>query len=113
MFKKIIRGIKAVSYTHLDVYKRQHFRLSLTVPYKLNDINGKTVRDFGDVLLMGQYLVYASEMSLKNESRYRQRIYLGAGIKAVSYTHLDVYKRQSLNPSKGFYSLPGKPPQFA
>lgn len=73
-------------YSKVEIYARYnvnpHFRLSLTVPYKLNDINGKTVRDFGDVLLMGQYLVYASEMSLKNESRYRQRIYLGAGIKA-------------------------------
>lgn len=60
----------------------QKLRLLLTVPYKLNDINGKAVRDLGDILLMGQYLVYASEMSLKNESRYRQRVYLGAGIKA-------------------------------
>lgn len=59
-----------------------HLRLSLTVPYKLNDINGKHIRDFGDVLLMGQYLVYATEISLKNESRYRHRFYLGAGIKA-------------------------------
>jgi hypothetical protein len=58
------------------------FRLSLTVPYKFNDINGKSIKDFGDILLMGQYLLYTTELSLKNESRYRHRVYLGAGIKA-------------------------------
>ncbi|MBX7044662.1 MAG: hypothetical protein K1X86_02400 [Ignavibacteria bacterium] len=60
----------------------QKFRLQLTLPYKMNDINGKNIRDVGDVLLMGQYMVYSSDISLKNESRYRQRVYLGAGIKA-------------------------------
>ncbi|MBS1493306.1 MAG: hypothetical protein JST55_07345 [Bacteroidetes bacterium] len=60
----------------------QKLRLILTVPYKLNDINGSRIRDIGDVLLMGQYLVYSTEMSLKNESKYRQRVYLGGGVKA-------------------------------
>jgi len=73
-------------YSKVEFYARYNvspkFRLSLTVPYKFNDINGKSVKDLGDIQLVGQYLLYASEMSLKNESRYRQRIYLGAGIKA-------------------------------
>jgi hypothetical protein len=73
-------------YSKVEFYARYNvspkFRLSLTVPYKFNDINGKSINDLGDIQLVGQYLLYASEMSLKNESRYRQRIYLGAGIKA-------------------------------
>lgn len=60
----------------------KNLRLLLTIPYKLNDINGKNVRDFGDVSITAQYLLYATEMSLKNESRYRQRVYVGLGIKA-------------------------------
>ncbi|CAN5438764.1 hypothetical protein BH10BAC5_BH10BAC5_27450 [soil metagenome] len=55
-------------------------RLFLTIPYKLNDINGKYISDFGDVSILGQYLVYSTEMSFKNETRYRHRFYIGGGL---------------------------------
>ncbi len=58
----------------------KNFRLLLTVPFKLNDINGKNIRDIGDVSILGQYLLYSTEMSFKNETRYRQRVYVGGGI---------------------------------
>ena len=57
-------GITAVSYTHLDVYKRQRFPLDL--PF-----SGK-----------GRIVDLDTALEIKR------------GIKAVSYTHLDVYKRQ-------------------
>jgi len=56
-------------------------RLLLTLPYKFIDINGKSIKDFGDVSLIGQYQIYSTAPSLKEESQYRQRVYLGAGIK--------------------------------
>ena len=62
------------------------FRVLLTVPFKLNDINGKNVRDLGDVSIMGQYLIYSTAMSFKNETRYRQRFYLGGGINVPTGT---------------------------
>ena len=62
--------VKSVSYTHLDVYKRQ-----LLQPL--------TVRKKSD----GRYELIAGERRL--------RACILAGINAVSYTHLDVYKRQT------------------
>ena len=57
-------GDVAVSYTHLDVYKRQ---LLIHIQQALDGVNGDAVQT-GDVDILG----------------------LGP----VSYTHLDVYKRQ-------------------
>ena len=59
-----------VSYTHLDVYKRQDYMLKSTVKRENPDYN---------------YQSY-DMVNSKNHSYYM----------AVSYTHLDVYKRQEL-----------------
>ena len=46
-----------------------------------------------DVRVMGDYVYFCASRVLKNCDRYRT--------KAVSYTHLDVYKRQALFRHKG------------
>mgnify|MGYP006872391473 CR=1 FL=1 len=56
-------------------------RFLLTLPYKFIDINGKQIKDFGDASLLAQYQIYATPPSLKEESQYRQRVYVGAGLK--------------------------------
>ena len=62
-------GTEAVSYTHLDVYKRQSLGLSMT-----RVLFGLSLFYF---LIPGYILA------------------LGLSLVAVSYTHLDVYKRQT------------------
>ena len=59
---------RAVSYTHLDVYKRQ-----LRHGWKL-------------------FWQVKTDVMIKGEDLFRTGIVLG--VKPVSYTHLDVYKRQ-------------------
>ncbi len=75
-------------YSKIELFAKYNvnpkFRLLLTIPYKFNDINGEKFRDIGDISLIGQYLVYATTPKLKNESQYRQRIYLGGGVKMPS-----------------------------
>ena len=73
--RTMLSGIHAVSYTHLDVYKRQ-------------DICSKTK------LLLSVYRdvvwITLSESARVNE----ELVYYGE--EPVSYTHLDVYKRQPM-----------------
>ena len=73
---------KAVSYTHLDVYKRQLIMIPYIVPL---------IQNIGIEI-----------QRAKNMHKFRSIIYfvialanLGISI-PVSYTHLDVYKRQRL-----------------
>ena len=65
-------GIVSVSYTHLDVYKRQLY--------------GRMVPD---LLLRGRQL---GQRTVRSRPLFR----LGDTRIPVSYTHLDVYKRQDL-----------------
>ena len=82
------RRIKAVSYTHLDVYKRQGlFTESCQIAVRsdndiksVTDLNGKTVS------------IGEEEAGTAHNSRQILTSY------AVSYTHLDVYKRQLYEP---------------
>ena len=60
------QGTRAVSYTHLDVYKRQLYYTLLHNKYK-------------------------KSAASKNKLSFRTL----AGVNPVSYTHLDVYKRQT------------------
>ena len=60
----------AVSYTHLDVYKRQPLRNERTPSFKVNDRLNEWY-DFGAATG-------------------------GDLVEPVSYTHLDVYKRQDI-----------------
>ena len=68
-----------VSYTHLDVYKRQ----VLGLPYESYIANR-------DVVLSGFKI--AKEFLLRDQCVFRQRDL--PYTTPVSYTHLDVYKRQ-------------------
>ena len=70
-----------VSYTHLDVYKRQYIRMSI-----IRDENNKPC----DYRVTDANEVSSTFFGLPLES------YIGslASEKPVSYTHLDVYKRQ-------------------
>ena len=63
-----LKNIKTVSYTHLDVYKRQAVKFAKE--------NGH------DVVIVDTAGRLAIDEQMMNE------------IKSVSYTHLDVYKRQ-------------------
>ena len=70
-----------VSYTHLDVYKRQ-LRTHEVTPFANKKNSMKTMLDVsGDLALWytGEEIVVFA---------------FGSNTKAVSYTHLDVYKRQ-------------------
>ena len=73
--------VKPVSYTHLDVYKRQ----LLSTPETATDIDAQLleVTSSNDILVV----VIANEpQSLTSQ--------LDGIANPVSYTHLDVYKRQ-------------------
>ena len=72
----MMRGFTSVSYTHLDVYKRQQQYILgpfLRHPYSFQGFDG---REYG--------VIHPND-------------YQGAAHEAVSYTHLDVYKRQKQN----------------
>ena len=83
-----VRGIRAVSYTHLDVYKRQGEQRGK------RGVDG-TAHGLPDALLSDDL----------------KRL-LARGAQAVSYTHLDVYKRQTSSKvfgrilsAKGWYMI--------
>ena len=76
-----------VSYTHLDVYKRQ-------------------IQDFGTLYHPTNALVFYQN-NQGSKDTYVEHFDMdknGNPINAVSYTHLDVYKRQARNLSKIFNS---------
>ena len=68
----ILRDAHPVSYTHLDVYKRQVWC-------------SVDLRDGNQALI--------EPMSLEEKVEFF-KLLVKVGFKAVSYTHLDVYKRQ-------------------
>ena len=74
----------AVSYTHLDVYKRQD-RWCLVVSH---DGRENSLQIHQDVSL------FATVLSDGNALNYTLLTDRSAYLQAVSYTHLDVYKRQ-------------------
>ena len=116
--KRIPHGAPPVSYTHLDVYKRQEW--ASAVPY------------VSDVLVAGKATKIKATWSLMWDE---QALYLIAdvadpnlmpadqsspdqqwrGDSAVSYTHLDVYKRQSTtcSPTCRATTTPRSPPGSA
>ena len=65
----------AVSYTHLDVYKRQAITEYIDALDGTPTLTGKTPLEKGVIHMMNKR----------------------AELEPVSYTHLDVYKRQLLN----------------
>ena len=87
--------VKAVSYTHLDVYKRQCPWLCMDIP----DIRtwpgkGRPRQPF-----------YRMETDMINRLVWMET----DNTYPVSYTHLDVYKRQASTILVIFFSLPSMP----
>ena len=105
----------AVSYTHLDVYKRQAFVKGQNLRYsrKLCVRTGQNVNRAFDFrvhsfLLVFMYTDYMHEQRKKERQIISysddasslptlSRTSLTRSLTAVSYTHLDVYKRQGKN----------------
>ena len=70
-------GIETVSYTHLDVYKRQ-----------LVHLYNKELKSFGCIYLLFVTTIHSIVLSKMVADHSYSDFY------PVSYTHLDVYKRQ-------------------
>ena len=75
----VVSSCRAVSYTHLDVYKRQ----AQIVTFGTMAARG-VIRDVGRVMDLPYAMVDSIAKMIPTE----------IGITTVSYTHLDVYKRQ-------------------
>ena len=79
----------SVSYTHLDVYKRQveigvKF---IAIPYLMEEDRPGTPKFEGNVKL-------CEEIAKACKAHGIQTLYHNHDFESVSYTHLDVYKRQ-------------------
>ena len=93
--QNILNGIKAnfitVSYTHLDVYKRQ-------VEMDGDEMT-RIIWTFIKQKLILPYInvpIQYYDLSIENRDATHDQVTIDSAnaIKAVSYTHLDVYKRQ-------------------
>ena len=113
----------AVSYTHLDVYKRQEISFSLVIPEEIQELNAeyRNIDKETDVLsfpmlefpededmltyetgipvMLGDIVISTTRAAEQAEayghSLEREICYLSVhSVLPVSYTHLDVYKRQ-------------------
>ena len=73
-------NIYPVSYTHLDVYKRQ---CQSRVWLQADDVDGKIV-----------FKAESDALIVKGIIALLIKVFSGHTPDAVSYTHLDVYKRQ-------------------
>ena len=96
-----------VSYTHLDVYKRQQFLLHTVPEDEIDRILGQPGIEL-DYEFLGFTEVYGAVLSFvpKHYTIVDLGCYVAAqaylfadyekyiGVDTVSYTHLDVYKRQ-------------------
>lgn len=71
------------SYDNVEISGRYYFspfvRLLVNAPYSLNDINGKKIKDFGDVSIIGQYQLYNTDID--SDTKLRHRLFAGGGIK--------------------------------
>ena len=94
-------NIKSVSYTHLDVYKRQDYVQQSRMVYDyqpktqkvaVNKTRKKTM--YRDKQIF-KYVTKKRLMANKFETDYKKVVdQIDTSLGAVSYTHLDVYKRQ-------------------
>ena len=74
--------VRPVSYTHLDVYKRQRLLVGV--------LGSPALHERGDHVVPG---AAGGVLGHGSHDRRAPGIHVG-GVVAVSYTHLDVYKRQ-------------------
>ena len=107
----MVRTLSSVSYTHLDVYKRQVFRKSLQQPV----VERPLILELQGADRMSD--VFQRVFDWMRESVHRVDAPPVARIVAVSYTHLDVYKRQGSTyfdphdePPVAFKDLPNRFP---
>ena len=101
----------SVSYTHLDVYKRQieRFRAGGGVAAGLPVGPGRGAAGRGDVLgnrradrrACGAGYVFGPVVCRRGLRRARAHRRVAPRLGSVSYTHLDVYKRQPIQPAHG------------
>ena len=79
--------LQTVSYTHLDVYKRQVEKI------KKNDLSIHSLaQEVGlDATVVRKWKRFYDLYGIEGLQRRSNRRY---DVKSVSYTHLDVYKRQ-------------------
>ena len=83
-----------VSYTHLDVYKRQQINMLVSLICGYCNLSERMLI-FAGILNQIVTLKYISNALMKRiKSNYRKIVGFNSGLIAVSYTHLDVYKRQ-------------------
>ena len=87
----------AVSYTHLDVYKRQVDLHAVTVRQVPAELRRRTYETFALLLALGldpqeNTVFVQSHVAAHSQMCWALNCYTYYG--AVSYTHLDVYKRQ-------------------
>ena len=91
-----LRDTVAVSYTHLDVYKRQ------TQPVKFINEGGSSFNIYG--LANTTYILALTTPGSYNgapvlwkvSNNQNNQLWVLNSVYTVSYTHLDVYKRQSM-----------------
>ena len=87
----------AVSYTHLDVYKRQGYGdMSSRIDTLLNMVNmtNRMVRTVNDIESITCECTFETAKKIIDKKRMESLSFLDKNLKSVSYTHLDVYKRQ-------------------
>ena len=85
-----------VSYTHLDVYKRQIRSGYVKISYKnRNGVRKEAALDWRELYEILSYMVKQPFYCGEDQKKYYQETKQKADRdKTVSYTHLDVYKRQ-------------------
>ena len=107
MKKRLLACTLAVSYTHLDVYKRQEYNQAHATVYEQKEAVGHSVRAVYMYTAMAELASLYKDEKLYQaccdlwENMTQKRMYITGGIgstvdgeASVSYTHLDVYKRQ-------------------
>ena len=92
--------IEAVSYTHLDVYKRQFLVLGLALCLIFSALGFKRVEYFvslgyaASVTAQAIAFPFLYRETIRGLALLQSGMLLAYGLRPVSYTHLDVYKRQ-------------------
>ena len=101
------RTVKSVSYTHLDVYKRQVYKHYKKIVRDLNipDARFHDLRHTYAVasLQAGDDVKTVQENLGHHTAAFTLDQY--GHVTAVSYTHLDVYKRQEIHTIRQFEGL--------
>ena len=63
---------------YVRYYLNPKFRLLFSIPFSVNEINGKKLNGMGDTKFLAQYQVYNSDITAK--TNLWQRLFLGGGL---------------------------------